>query len=103
MFKSIAIIAALSFASAAVVSGNAAAADKEPPEVLVITPVGPGMQLSRLFNDHRVLQRVMPVKIWGWASSNESCAVPHPPSACSSRSEPTGSWTQPPSTNSAPP
>ena len=65
MLKRTTCIAALLFASLAVASGNAFAAEKERPKLLPITPVGPGLQLSRLFNDHMVLQREIPVKIWG--------------------------------------
>lgn len=75
MFNHITYIAALLFASAAVASGNASAAEREPPKLLPITPIGPGLQLSRLFNDHMVLQREMPVKIWGWADPGDTVTV----------------------------
>jgi sialate O-acetylesterase len=51
------------------------AADKEPPKLQPITPVEPGLQFARLFNDHMVLQRGMPVKIWGWAMAGETVTV----------------------------
>jgi hypothetical protein len=44
----------------------ASAAEKEPPKLLPITPVGPDLQLSRLFNDHMVLQRELPARVLGW-------------------------------------
>jgi len=75
MLKRTTCIAALLFASLAVASGNAFAAEKERPKLLPITPVGPGLQLSRLFNDHMVLQREIPVKIWGWGDPGDTVTV----------------------------
>ena len=51
------------------------AADKEPPKLQPITPVEPGLRFARLFNDHMVLQRGMPVKVWGWAKTGETVTV----------------------------
>jgi sialate O-acetylesterase len=52
-----------------------AAAENEPPKLQPITPVEPGLQFARLFNDHMVLQRGMPVKVWGWAKVGETVTV----------------------------
>ena len=61
--------------SSCFLSALASAADKEPPKLLPITPVEPGLQFARLFNDHMVLQRGMPVKVWGWAKAGETVTV----------------------------
>ena len=48
---------------------------EEIPKLLPIAPVGPGLHLSRLFGDHMVLQRQVPVKVWGWADPGDQVAV----------------------------
>ena len=50
-------------------------AGDEQPKLMPLPPIAPGLQLSRLFNEHMVLQRDAKVKVWGWAASSETVAV----------------------------
>jgi len=68
------------------------AAEKEPPRLLPITPLGPGLQLSRLFNDHMVLQREMPVKVWGWANAGDEVTVAFAGQTKSAKAGADGRW-----------
>jgi len=70
----------------------ASAADKQSPKLLPITPVGPGLQLSRLSNDHMVLQREMPLKIWGWADAGEQVSVTFAGQTQTAKADPDGRW-----------
>jgi sialate O-acetylesterase len=64
----------------------------EPPKLLPLPPIAPGLQLSRLFNDHMVLQRETPLKIWGWAASGEKLTVEFAEQRKSTTVAADGSW-----------
>jgi sialate O-acetylesterase len=64
----------------------------EPPKLLPLPPIAPGLQLSRLFNDHMVLQRDTPLKIWGWAVSGEKLTVEFAEQKKSTTVAADGSW-----------
>ena len=67
------------------------AADKQP-KLMPLPPIAPGLQLSRLFNDHMVLQRDTQVKVWGWAASGEKVAVEFAGQTKSATAAGDGSW-----------
>lgn len=59
------------FVAITLVATNCFAGD-EKPKLMPLPPIAPGLQLSRVFNDHMVLQRdtkVMPIAArFGWSS-----------------------------------
>lgn len=67
-------------------------ADDEQPKLRPLPPIAPGLQLSRLFNDHMVLQRDTKVKVWGWAASGEKVAVEFAGQTKSATAAGDGSW-----------
>ena len=67
------------------------AADEQP-KLMPLPPIAPGLQLSRLFNDHMVLQRDTKVKVWGWADSGDKIAVEFAGQKKSATTAPDGSW-----------
>jgi len=75
-----------------IMSGYAMAAEKEKPKLAPITPVPPGLQLSRLFNDHMVLQREMPVKVWGWADTGYAVKVSFAGQTKETKADKDGRW-----------
>ena len=83
---------ALVFAALLLGAHNVCAAEQEPPKLVPITPVAPGLQLSRLFNDHMVLQREKPVKVWGWANVGEEVTVSFAGQARTARADVAGRW-----------
>lgn len=62
------------------------------PKLMPLPPIAPGLQLSRLFNDHMVLQRETPLKIWGWAASGEKLTVEFAEQKKSTTVAADGSW-----------
>jgi len=67
-------------------------ADDEPAKLMPLPAIAPGLQLSRLFNDHMVLQRETPVKVWGWAASGENITVECAGQTKSATTAADGSW-----------
>ena len=67
-------------------------AKEEKPKLMPLPPIAPGLQLSRLFNDHMVLQRDTQVKVWGWAASGEKVAVEFAGQTKSATAAGDGSW-----------
>ncbi|MEI7898935.1 MAG: sialate O-acetylesterase [bacterium] len=68
------------------------AAEKEGPKLAPITPVPPGLQVSRLFNDHMVLQRERPVKVWGFADAGSEVAVAFAGQTRTAKADKDGRW-----------
>jgi sialate O-acetylesterase len=64
----------------------------DPPKLLPLPPIAPGLQFSRLFNDHMVLQRETKVKVWGWAAAGEKVAVEFAGQTKSAMTAADGSW-----------
>ncbi|MEI7898934.1 MAG: sialate O-acetylesterase [bacterium] len=71
---------------------QAGAAEKEGPKLVPITPVPPGLQVSRLFNDHMVLQREKPVKVWGWADAGSAVKVSFGGQTKEAKADKAGRW-----------
>jgi hypothetical protein len=64
----------------------------EKPKLMPLPPIAPGLQLSRVFNDHMVLQRDTKVKVWGWAAPGEKVAVEFAGQTKSATAAGDGSW-----------
>jgi len=64
----------------------------EPPKLFPLPPIPPGLQLSRLFNDHMVLQREMPVKVWGFADAGSDVVVAFAGQTRTAKAEQDGRW-----------
>ncbi len=62
------------------------------PKLMPLPPIAPGLQLSRLFDDHMVLQRDTKVKVWGWATAGEKLAVEFASQTKSATTAADGSW-----------
>ena len=62
------------------------------PELLPLPPIAPGLQLSRVFNDHMVLQRDTKLTVWGWAASGEKVAVEFAGQTGGTTAAADGSW-----------
>ena len=62
------------------------------PKLMPLPPIAPGLQLSRLFNDHMVLQRDTKVKVWGWATAGEKLTVEFAEQKKSTTVAADGSW-----------
>lgn len=71
---------------------NAAAAEKQPPKIVPIAPVEPGLHFGRLLNDHMVLQRDRPVKVWGWADAGAEVVVEFAGQKKAARAGADGKW-----------
>ncbi len=67
-------------------------AKEEQPKLMPLPAISPGLQFSRLFNDHMVLQRDAKVKVWGWATSGEKVAVEFAGQTKSTTTAVDGSW-----------
>ena len=65
---------------------------QQPPKLFPLPPIAPGLQLSRLFNDHMVLQRDTKVKVWGWATAGEKLAVEFAGQTKNATTAADGSW-----------
>ncbi len=50
------------------------------------------VKLAGLFGDHMVLQRDMPVRVWGWADPGEQVSVSIAGQSKSAAAGPDGSW-----------
>jgi sialate O-acetylesterase len=61
-------------------------------KLLPLPPIPPGLQLSRVFNDHMVLQRDTKVTVWGWANAGEKVAVEFAGQTESATAATDGSW-----------
>jgi sialate O-acetylesterase len=53
----------------------------------------PALSLPRVFSDNMVLQRDIPVKVWGWAQPGESVAVSFAGQQKTASAGPDGKWT----------
>ena len=62
------------------------------PKLVPLPPMAPGLQLSRVFNDHMVLQRDTKLTVWGWAASGEKVAVEFAGQTGSTTAAADGSW-----------
>ena len=62
------------------------------PTLMPLPPIAPGLQLSRLFNDHMVLRRDTKVKVWGWATAGEKLTVEFAEQKKSTTVAADGSW-----------
>ena len=48
--------------------------------------------VSRLYNDHMVIQRHQPIVVWGWAKSGDKVTVRFNAKDFSAKTEKTGKW-----------
>jgi sialate O-acetylesterase len=53
----------------------------------------PALTLPRVFSDHMVLQRDVPVKIWGWADPGQSVEVAFAGQKQTAKADASGKWT----------
>ena len=74
------------------VAPDAPAGDTEPPKIVPIAPVMPGLHFSRLFNEHMVLQREKPLKVWGWADAGAEVTVFFAGQTSTAKADRDGRW-----------
>ncbi|MBI1367610.1 MAG: 9-O-acetylesterase [Planctomycetes bacterium] len=60
--------------------------------VVLATPVFAAVRLPGFFNDHMVLQRQMPIAIWGWADPGEAVKVTLGDDSVSTKADDAGHW-----------
>jgi sialate O-acetylesterase len=58
----------------------------------LVLPLGAEVRLPGLFQDHMVLQRQMPVTIWGWAAPREQVTVEFAGQKATCTADDSGSW-----------
>src|SRR6266702_7282092 len=50
------------------------------------------VQLAKIFSDHMVLQRRLPIHVWGWAGTREAIQVKFRGETLSATADETGHW-----------
>jgi sialate O-acetylesterase len=60
--------------------------------IIAALPVAADVRLPKIFTDHMMLQRDLPVRIWGWAEPGEAVSVELGGKTAKSKSDRSGAW-----------
>ena len=63
-----------------------------PPTCLLAVDQAPGLRLPAIFSDHMVLQRDLPVPLWGWAQPGEDVTISLASQTLTAKASSDGRW-----------